>query len=180
MSFSPYFEELTSAYSAELDDLMTDSEGRSAIKKRLNEKRKQFEALLPMIEFSPEMVAVTFYNAFSFHAPQMMRTLMRSEPDDDDFLVWEEIKDNLSVADWAQPLVDAAIEADGGDVFLVSSAALEFHRLHDSHSAAKSASAEPDEHDTEDDDNDEQESDDLGESGSNWLAEQGFETIDAN
>ena len=185
MNLSPYFAELRASYEAEIDDLSSDSEGRSALKKRLQEKREQFSHLLPMIEFSAEMVAVAFYGAFSFSAPKMMRALLASEPDSYDFMVWDEIKDNLTIADWAQPLIGEAVDASGGDVFLVTAAALEYLRLHDGYAGAHSAPDAAPEQDDDEGERDEQDDDgsdsqhDLAESGSDWLSEQGFEALES-
>ena len=38
---SPYFSDLINNYLVEIDDLVTDSEGRSVLQKRLNEKRRE-------------------------------------------------------------------------------------------------------------------------------------------
>ncbi|MGL6041715.1 MAG: hypothetical protein ACRC01_11030 [Deefgea sp.] len=181
MNVSSFFAELMSVYDAELEDLMSDSEGKPALKKRLNEKRQQFAHLLPMIEYSPEMVAVVFYNAFSFTSPAMMKAIVSSEPDGDDFVPWDQLQENLSIADWAQELVDAARDADGGDVFLVVSAALEYLRLKGSHHSAHAATAshaeeEDDDRDVYNSDDDGGDMSDLDSAGSSWLEEQGFET----
>jgi hypothetical protein len=182
MNVSSFFAELMSVYEAELEDLMSDSEGKPALKKRLAEKRQQFSHLLPMIEFSPEMVAVVFYNAFSFTSPAMMKAIVSSEPDGDDFIPWDQLQENLSIADWAQELVDAARDADGGDVFLVVSAALEYLRLkgshHSAHAAATPVTEEDDDRDVYDSDDDGGDMSDLDSAGSSWLEEQGFETRD--
>ena len=182
MNISPFFAELMPVYEAELDDLMSDSEGRSALKKRLTEKRQQFAHLLPMIEYSPEMVAVVFYNAFSFTSPAMMKAIVCSEPDGEDFIPWDQLQENLGVADWAQALVEAARNADGGDTFLVVSAAVEYLRLKGGH---HSSYHNADSHENDDDDKDVYNSDDDGgdmgdleSSGSSWLTEQGFESND--
>lgn len=184
MNVSSFFAELMSVYDAELEDLMSDSEGKPALKKRLAEKRQQFSHLLPMIEFSPEMVAVVFYNAFSFTSPAMMKAIVASEPDGDDFIPWDQLQENLSIADWAQELVDAATDADGGDVFLVVSAALEYLRLKGSHHSAHAASPvkedEDDERDVYDSDDDGGDMSDLDSAGSSWLEEQGFETRESD
>ncbi|QZA77906.1 hypothetical protein K4H28_00230 [Deefgea tanakiae] len=182
MNVSSFFAELMSVYDAELEDLMSDSEGKPALKKRLAEKRQQFSHLLPMIEFSPEMVAVVFYNAFSFTSPAMMKAIVSSEPDGDDFIPWDQLQENLSIADWAQELVAAARDADGGDVFLVVSAALEYLRLkgshHSAHAAATPIEEEDDDRDVYNSDDDGGDMSDLDSSGSSWLEEQGFETRD--
>ena len=80
MRKSPYFSELINNYLVEIDDLVTDSEGRSVLQKRLNEKRREIDAILPMIEFSPEMVSVVFYGAFAFKSPEIMQQVVLSEP----------------------------------------------------------------------------------------------------
>ncbi|QZA81721.1 hypothetical protein [Deefgea piscis] len=181
MNISPFFAELMPVYDAELDDLMTDSEGRPALKKRLNEKRQQFAHLLPMIEFSPEMVAVVFYNAFSFTSPAMMKALIASEPDGDDFISWDQLQDNLNIADWAQQYTAAAVAADGGEQFLVIAAALEYLRIKGGHySSAPESHAESesidDDHDVYNSDDDGGQMGDLDASGASWLSEQGFES----
>nr|WP_314901322.1 hypothetical protein [uncultured Deefgea sp.] len=181
MNVSSFFAELMSVYDAELEDLMSDSEGKPALKKRLAEKRQQFSHLLPMIEFSPEMVAVVFYNAFSFTSPAMMKAIVASEPDGEDFIPWDQLQENLSIADWAQELVNAARDADGGDVFLVVCAALEYLRIkgsHDAHAAATPVTEEDDDRDVYNSDDDGGEMSDLESSGSSWLEEQGFESRD--
>ena len=182
MNISPFFAELMPVYDAELEDLMSDSEGRPALKKRLNEKRQQFAHLLPMIEYSPEMVAVVFYNAFSFTSPAMMKAIVSSEPDGDDFIPWDQLQENLGIADWAQEFIDAATNADGGDVFLVITAAMEYLRIkgghHSAHSAVESDENEDDDRDVYDSDDDGGDMSDLESSGSSWLSEQGFESLD--
>jgi hypothetical protein len=82
MSLSPFFEELKSAYDAELDDLMTDSAGHDVLAKRLQAKRGQVSQLLPMIECNPEMVAVAFHGGMRFDSPEVMRDLAAQEPED--------------------------------------------------------------------------------------------------
>jgi hypothetical protein len=69
---SYYFAELSSSYDAEIQDLLNDSEGKSALKGRLKEKRQELASILPMIEFAPEMVVPVFYDAFSFANPKAM------------------------------------------------------------------------------------------------------------
>ena len=175
MKKSHYFSELIRSYNAEVDDLVTDSAGKSVLQKRLDDKRHEMDAILPMIEFSPEMVAVVFYDAFDFHAPELMRQIIVSEPDDPEFIAWDTLKAELTVADWAHPLVESAIKVRGGDGFLVTTAALEYLRTKTSPEAA-----EPEPRDAEESerDDDEDGTDDLGEAGADWLAEQGFESLE--
>ena len=49
MKKSRYFSDLIKNYIEEVDDLVTDSEGKSVLQKRLNEKRREIDAILPMI-----------------------------------------------------------------------------------------------------------------------------------
>ena len=175
MKKSHYFSELIRSYNDEIDDLVSDSAGKSVLQQRLNVKRREITAILPMIECSPEMVAVVFYDAFDFNSPGLMQQIVLSEPDDADFVAWDELKDELTVADWAQALIAAALPVRGGDAFLVTAAALEFLRTKTS-----SFVPEPELLEEEDEGRDDDEGDagDLGEAGADWLSEQGFETLD--
>ena len=61
MHISPFFQELRTAYQAELDDLSFDSEGQHVLHKRLTEKRQAMTFLLQMMDLNPEMVAVVLH-----------------------------------------------------------------------------------------------------------------------
>ena len=172
MKKSRYFSELIKSYIDEVDDLVTDSAAKSVLQKRLDDKRGAIDSLLPMIEFSTEMVAVVFYDAFNFKSPEVMQQIVQSEPDDADFVAWDELKTELAIAAWAQPLIASSLKVRGGDSFLVTAAALEFMRCKPSSYEQPLADAVDDEEDREDD------QDDLSEAGADWLAEQGFETLD--
>ena len=52
MKLSPYFHDLRSAYQAELDDLVSDSEGNDVLRKRLAEKRNEIAFLVQMMELA--------------------------------------------------------------------------------------------------------------------------------
>jgi hypothetical protein len=172
---SHYFSELIRSYNSEVDDLITDSAGKSVLQKRLNEKRREIDAILPMIEFSTEMVAVVFYDAFEFNSSEFMRQIVLSEPDDSDFVAWDDLKHELTVADWALPLIESALKVRGGDAFLVTTAALEFLRTK---SWSDAPEPEPVDEEDSDKDDDEDGADDLSEAGADWLSEQGFEKLD--
>jgi len=174
---SPYFSELIKNYIDEVDDLVSDSEGKSVLQKRLNEKRREIDAILPMIEFSPEMVAVAFYGAFDFNSAEIMQQVVLSEPGDSAFFAWAELENELTVSSWALPLIESSLKVNGGDAFLVTTAALEFMRGKDSVSAPMRES-EPEAEQEDDDDRDEDEMDDLSEASADWLAEQGFDPLD--
>ena len=175
MKKSRYFSDLLKSYLDEIDDLVTDSEGKSVLQRRLQDKRREMDALLSMIDFSPEMVAVVFYDAFGFRSADVMHRLVLNEPGFSTFLTWAELKENLTIATWAEPLIESSLKVQGGDAFLVATAALEFLRNKDTFAASAS---EPETDSARDGEDGDDEADDLGEAGADWLAEQGFETLD--
>lgn len=175
MKKSRYFSDLIKNYIDEVDDLVTDSEGKSVLQKRLNEKRREIDAILPMIKFSPEMVSVVFYGAFDFKSNEIMQQVVLSEPGDPAFFACAELESELTVTGWARPLIESTLKVEGGDAFLVATAALEFLRGKDSLSAPMRES-EPEAEKEGDDEEDGL--DDLNEAGADWLAEQGFDSLD--
>ncbi|MBT9567308.1 MAG: hypothetical protein IV085_03315 [Thiobacillus sp.] len=180
---SHFFSELIKSYLDEVDDLVTDSDGKSVLQKRLNDKRREIDAILPMIEFSPEMVAVMFYGAFEFLSPETMLRIVQSEPDADDFPDWQDVETDLALKDWAKPLIGPTLKIAGGDTFLVLTAGLEFWRTRGALSSpaptrAAEENAESDDHGHDEMDSDDYGSDELTEAGDDWLAEQGFDTLD--
>ena len=82
MKLSPYFYDLRSAYQAELDDLVSDSEGKDVLRKRLAEKRNEIGFLVQMMELAPEMVAVVFHQGFRFVQPAVFEHLICQDADD--------------------------------------------------------------------------------------------------
>lgn len=179
MKLSPYFSERIKNYIDEVDDLVTDSEGKSVLQKRLNEKRRELDAILPMIEFSPEMVAVAFYGAFDFKSNDIMQQVVLSEPGNSAFFAWSELEGELAISSWARPLIESSLKVDGGDAFLVTTAALEFLRGKDSVAAPmRESEAEAEEEEDGNEDHDEDGSDDLHDAGADWLTEQGFDPLD--
>jgi len=175
---SRYFADLIKNYIDEVDDLVTDSEGKSVLQKRLNEKRREIDAILPMIEFSPEMVAVSFYGAFDFKSAEIMQQVVLSEPGDATFFAWTELESELTISAWARPLIESSLKVEGGDAFLVATAALEFLRGKDSLAAPMRESEAEAEEEEDNEENDEDGSDDLNEAGADWLTEQGFDPLD--
>lgn len=184
MKKSRYFSDLIKSYNDEVDDLFSDSEGKSVLQKRLNDKRREIGAILPMIEFSPEMVAVVFYDAFVFRSAEGMQRIVLSEPGRSGFPDWADLKNELTIADWAEPLIASSLKVQGGDAFLVTCAALEFLRNKDSYAAPAPEPAAEKEHDGEgnerngNDEGDENGEQDLSEAGADWLTEQGFEPLE--
>lgn len=178
MKKSRYFSDLIKNYIDEVDDLVTDSEGKSVLQKRLNEKRQEIDAILPMIEFSPEMVSVVFYDAFDFKSNEIMQQVVLSDPGDATFFAWTELESELTISAWAKPLIESSLKVEGGDAFLVATAALEFLRGKDSLAAPMRESEAEAEEEKDNEENDEGGSDDLNEAGADWLAEQGFDPLD--
>ncbi len=178
MKKSRYFSDLIKNYIDEVDDLVTDSEGKSVLQKRLNEKRREIDAILPMIEFSPEMVSVVFYGAFDFKSNEIMQQVVLSDPGDATFFAWTELESELTISAWAKPLIESSLKVEGGDAFLVATAALEFLRGKDSLAAPMRESEAEAEEEKDNEENDEGGSDDLNEAGADWLAEQGFDPLD--
>jgi hypothetical protein len=82
------------------------------------------------------------------------------------------------VSSWARPLIESSLKVDGGDAFLVTTAALEFMRGRDSVSAPMRESEPEAEQEDGDENRDEDGMDDLNEAGAEWLAEQGFDPLD--
>ena len=182
MKKSYYFAELSSSYDAEIQDLLNDSEGKSALKARLKEKRQELKSILPMIEFAPEMVVPVFFDAFSFTNPKAMVAVVDCEPDDDAFPGWDEVAQLLTVADWAAPYVTAVLAERAGD-FMVTAASLEFIRKFDTSAPEPAAKDDEDGEDGDERGNDSDGRDDddgdrdLAEAGDDWLGEQGFDSI---
>ncbi len=184
MSISPFFQELRSAYQAELDDLNSDSEGHYILDKRLAEKRKELDFLLQMMDLSPEMVAVVLHQAFEFHEPELMAHFITR--DADDLLSWDALSEGVRIAPWAQPMVNQILAEPVGAWFMTVAAALEY--MHGTpmraglHGGAQSNDADADEdlenvergdHSEQDE---EREAREREEAGNAWMVEQGFDS----
>lgn len=168
MKMSRYFAELNENYHAELEDLRHDSEGRDVLQARLKDKRKVFRDLVPMIAFSPEMVAPAFHGAFGFDAGSKtaLSELLSREPGE--FLSWAELAACVRLSDWALPLVDLALADEQGEDFLSTVVGLEYLRS----VQAQSGAAAPVTHEFADEDDTEQDDEALGE---DFLEQQGFD-----
>ena len=183
MSISPFFQELRSAYQAELDDLNSDSEGHYILDKRLAEKRKELDFLLQMMDLSPEMVAVVLHQAFEFHEPELMAHFITR--DADDLLSWDALSEDVRIAPWAQPMVEQILAEPVGAWFMTVAAALEYMHGTPMRGGAQSNDADADEdlqnvergdQAGQDDDNEEREAREREEAGNAWMVEQGFDS----
>ena len=172
MKKSYYFSELYSSYDAELQDLLSDSEGKSVLHTHLKEKRQELKSILPMIEFSPEMVVPVFYDAFSFSNTKALQATVQFEPDDESFPSWDQFSDFISLESWATPFLEAVLAQSTGESFMVTAACLEFIRQFDT---GEPISESDKEENSENEDGEEE--DDLAQAGDDWLGEQGFDSL---
>ena len=180
MSISPFFQELRSAYQAELDDLNSDSEGQYILDKRLAEKRQELDFLLQMMDLNPEMVAVVLHQAFEFTEPELMDHFITR--DADDLLSWDALSEGMRIAPWAQPIVDKILTEPVGAWFMSVAAALEYMHGTPMRASAQSGQADGDE-DLENvergdqaEADEEREAREREEAGNAWMVEQGFDS----
>ncbi|SFH71752.1 hypothetical protein SAMN04515618_10291 [Collimonas sp. OK307] len=179
MMLSAFFEDMTKAYQAELEDLQSDSEGNDILTSRLKSKRSQFALMMPMIETDPEMVAVAFHGGVDFTNPQTLTMLLGDEPDD--FPSWTDVADAVQFESWAQKLADIALQEPGGERFLITTVCLEYlyEKSNGSYQGVYNQSAHGESDDAvegvENDDDDDGR--DLEVEGADWLSEQGFERL---
>lgn len=197
MKISPYFHDLRSAYQAELDDLLSDSEGKDVLRKRLAEKRNEIVFLVQMMELAPEMVAVVFHHGFRFTKPAAVERVLGLPVDD--LPDWQEIAHGVALEPWAQSLAEIVLSEPQGARFLTVAAGLEYLQLHarmaanaasvlhadGAHDADDTADGEDAlEHDDDfntlsaDDAADPKNSRTRDEASSNWLADVGFDRKD--
>jgi len=164
-----YFEDLSERYNSELDHLRTDSENKNVLNLRLQEKRQCFKDLMPMIEEAPEMVAPALHGAYAFNDRRILDRAANGTPGLGRFPRWAEMERTLDIQPWARPLIEMCLGTADGDVFLTSTAVLEWMLTEDIRRPdAPSEADEENEDDTED----------LGEAGESWMTEQGFDTPD--
>jgi hypothetical protein len=186
MKLSRYFADHGPAYDAEINDLLSDSEGKNVLEKRLREKRGQIDFLVMMMEDSPEMLATVFHQGFRFTSPRTLDDLAAMDPDK--FPSWKKLSSSISLAPWALPLAERVLQEDGGERFLGIAAVLEYlHTRVDPNAATENEGDEDGDEDRDArDGQDEGEERDEGENlphnleeaGADWLAEQGFERKD--
>lgn len=190
MNLSPYFDDLRSAYLAELDDLAQDSEGNDVLRQRLQQKRAEIGFLVQMMDLSPEMVAVVFHQGFRFHQPKVLEHLLRQQPED--LPAWDSLAAAITLEPWAQSLAQTVLREPQGDTFMAVAAGLEYLHQHarlaahagPGHDAADADDGETPEHDdgydalSADDALEPQDSRSREEASANWLADAGFDRKD--
>ena len=188
MKLSRYFHDLRLAYQAELDDLVSDSEGKDVLRKRLAEKRKEMGFLVQMMDLSPEMVAVVFHQAFRFTKPAAIEKMLGLT--DDALPDWQDIAHAVALEPWADSLLQTVLREPTGARFMTVAAALEYLQHHARMAPALASHGDSDsqddgedaaEHDDDfsalsaDDAVDPKNSRTREEASSNWLADVGFE-----
>lgn len=190
MKLSPFFHDLRSAYQAEIDDLLSDSEGKDVLRRRLADKRAEMGFLVKMIDLAPEMVAVAFHQGFRFGHREALERLVTCGGDH--IPAWGSLSTAVTLEPWAQPLAALVLREPGGERFLAIAAGLEY--LHQQARMAPSvALAESDLESAEGDDADLDADDDGAsalsaddaadthtresreEARDNWLADVGFD-----
>ena len=173
MSLSRFFSNLASAYDAEINDLVSDSEGKNVLAKRLADKRSQVGFLVHMMEENPEMLAAAFHQGFGYPSPAFMENLVTLEPAA--FPAWSKVASAITLTPWAQTLAATVLKEPTGAQFMTVAAGLEY--LYQRTDPRAQARAADDGEDTERDEDEEelQEAHDLEEAGGEWLVEQGFD-----
>ncbi len=189
MSISPFFQQLRSAYQAEINDMAFDSEGQDVLQRRLKERRKELGFLLQMMQLSPEMVAIVFHQGFEFKQPTVLDGLLTLESDQ--LPTWSSLKDAVHLPKWSQDLSRIVLKEPAGDWFLTVAAALEY-MYSKPDGRLQAADDDQDEQDSENTDDvtpedversslDSDDAQDVKvreEAGADWLEEQGFDRKD--
>jgi hypothetical protein len=149
-------------YVADIDDLKTDSGGEDVLTDRLIEKRSQLTDLMPMIKTNPEMLAIIFHRSVIVKNPEVIMSYLDKEPAK--FPSWDTISPSIQFQPWSTSLVEKLKSEVGGEHFLLTTVMLEhLYALYEvSEDAIEEMEAE--------------ESDDLAESGGEWLSEHGFDS----
>ena len=162
MRISRYFTDLMATYVADIDDLKTDSSGEDVLTDRLIEKRSQLADLMPMIKTNPEMLAIIFHRSVIVKNPKVIMSYLDKEPAK--FPSWDSISPSVQFQPWSSSLIEKLKTEVGGEHFLLTTVMLEhLYALYQvSEDAIEEMEAE--------------ESDDLAESGGEWLSEHGFDS----
>jgi hypothetical protein len=167
---SLYFEDLFERYSSDLDDLRTDSEGRDVLARRLQDRRKEFASLMPLLEDAPELAAAALHGAFRNGDRKLLDRAANSAPGLAAFPGWKQLAPTLEIAPWARPLIATCLQQPEGDDFLVSAAVLDWMQNEDLRRPQAAIHAE--------DEDEDEDREDLGDAGRDWLAEQGFDDFE--
>jgi hypothetical protein len=125
-----------------------------------------------MMECAPEMVAATFHGSISVNDRSLMQTYVLQSPDA--LPSWDVVSGNLTVRADHDSLIVLALNAEGGDAFLVTMACLQFlFDEQDDHFASQAD--DNDALDNEDNEDAEDEADEEDEKVEDWLSKHGFD-----
>ncbi len=115
-----------------------------------------------MIKTNPEMMAVIFHRSVVIKKPEIIMSYLDKEPAK--FPSWDTISNSVQFEPWATNLVEKLKTEASGEHFLLTTVMLEhLYALYEvSEDAVEEMEAE--------------ESDDLAESGGEWLSEHGFDS----
>ena len=169
MKLSAYFNELSSTYAYEIEDLRYDSAGDDVLKSRLKIKRDQFTELMKMSSSFPVMVVPAFHHGFHFDATELLDQLVVEKPED--FPSWSDVAENIKMEPWAEALAQRALKEPGGEEFMLIAVGLEY--IYDKLGA--SAAAGSGGHEASSEEEVDEDDADLGEAGEDYLSEQGFD-----
>lgn len=162
MRISRYFTDLMATYVADINDFKTDSGGEDVLVERLKEKRSQIQDLMPMMQSNPEMMAIIFHKSIAIKKAATIMTYLDKEPAM--FPAWDEISPSVQFQPWATSIIEKLKGEVGGEHFLLTTIMLE--HLYALYEVSEDAIEEME---TE-------ESEDLAESGGEWLSEHGFDS----
>ena len=126
MILSRYFHDLHGSYQAEIEDLRYDSEGKDVLQTRLAQKRRELSSIMPLIDVDPVMVATAFDGAFDFEPADavLFEELLAREPGE--FVPWLETAAGVGIADWAEPMIEQALDQELGQDFISTVLGLEY------------------------------------------------------
>jgi hypothetical protein len=149
-------------YVADINDFKTDLGGEDVLADRLKEKRTQIQDLMPMMETNPEMMAIVFHKSIAIKKAATIMSYLDKEPAM--FPAWDAISSSVQFQPWATSIIEKLQVEAGGENFLLTTVMLE--HLYALYEVSEDAIEEME---TE-------ESDDLAESGGEWLSEHGFDS----
>jgi hypothetical protein len=115
-----------------------------------------------MITTNPEMMAVIFHKSILIKNPEIIMSYIDKEPAN--LPAWADISSSLQFQPWATSLIEKLENEVGGEHFLLTTVMLE--HLYSLYEVSEDAIEEIES----------EESDDLAESGGEWLSEHGFDS----
>lgn len=162
MRISRYFTDLMATYVADIEDMKTDSGGDDVLAERLKDKRTQLPDLMPMMDSNPEMMSIIFHRSIVVKKSATIMSYIDKEPAK--FPSWDSVSASVKFEPWATSIVEKLKAEAGGEQFLLTTVMLEY--LYSRYEVSEEAAEELETEETED----------LAESGGEWLSEHGFDS----